>query len=295
MNARQGHAAEAGVRGDTTTDILWQAADKPQMKGSISGQCRVCGNPGRGIPFDQWVRKTFTNWDLLVPGNILCHACQFAFEEHSKTLAHRLCKDDSQYVRMRNYSHFVVEGEWLPLSKSDKEIMTEILLRRLWSVAIIAQSGQKHLIFRGLPNVVQFEEKRIRSLDDLEVLLATIEMLYTKFSKTEIRDGDYSQYRILDFGLDCWQGLEAILSTHRGAKQFALGLFLAQKKEWEVLDEQYGGIAKSYGGALMAALERHTRGLQEQVPSEHLGSVRGEYSGGSVHEQSIEVSQLDLL
>jgi hypothetical protein len=72
--------------------------------------CRICGQPGEGQSFQKWVRDTFTNWDLLHPGEIICEACAFWFEQRSAELQARMGKDKPQ--RMQNYSHFVRGIEW---------------------------------------------------------------------------------------------------------------------------------------------------------------------------------------
>jgi hypothetical protein len=277
------------------TQLLYDAAGQPEMGGTHPGVCRVCGEQGVGVPFEEWVRNTFTNWDLLVPGKILCHACQFTFDEHSAALANELGKEESRYVRMRNYSHFVVEERWFPLSKGAKEQMTDILLRHDWSVAVIAQSGQKHIAFRATPHIVQFEEQQILDTGSLEVTMAVVEALYTQFSKTEIREANYKGYRIMEFGIDRWRTLEEFIAPRRGSKVFQLALFLAQKKEPEVLDEQYAEAARAHGGSLVDALAWNSERLQEAVSPQNMATVRGRGDGRGLHQQAEQVHQLDLL
>ena len=214
-----------------TTAMLWRAAGQPAGEGNSDGVCQVCGRDGNGLLFGEWVRPTFTDWDKLVPGEILCHACQFAFAERSEFLAQRVGKDKPQ--RMRNYSHFVVGGEWLPLSKADKARMAHILLYEDWQAAIVAKSGQKHIVFRAIPGVIQFEEQQLRDWRGLGVLLTTVEMLYGGFLKSEIETGDYAQHRIRKFGPSSWWELESLLRPVRQTALFSLALFLAQRKKGE--------------------------------------------------------------
>lgn len=216
---------------ECVTHILWDAAGRPPMGAGYSEICRVCGQLSNGLLFSEWARPTFTDWDKLLPGEILCQACQFSFAEKSELLTQRTGKEKLQ--RMRNYSHFVVDSEWLPLSKANKARMAHILLCEDWRVAIIAQSGQKHLVCRAVPGIVQFEEQQIPDLRGLGNLLATVEALYSGFSKAEIGTGDYAQYRILRLGLECWWGLEEVLWPQRQTALFELALFLAQRKEKE--------------------------------------------------------------
>jgi len=275
------------------THILWQAAEKPTGDGDTQGTCRVCGLSGIGLPFDDWVRPTFTDWDKLQPGDILCQPCQFAFEERSELLAARVGKDRPQ--RMRNYSHFVVDGEWVPLSKGDKVRMANILLEESPEVAVVAVSGQKHIIFRAQPGWWQIEEQSC--LADPPMLrwhLERVELLYNGgFNKGEIETGDYAQHRILKFGVGRWQAYEESLRPFRQAALFQLAVFLAQKK-----GEQDGGIehdASESSGTTGRDLARDTTSVQEPLSPQHLATVRGQREERGIHEQPGQVRQLTLL
>jgi hypothetical protein len=245
------------------THLLWHAAGEPSGSGDAHGTCRVCGLESTGLPFADWVRPTFTDWDKLRPGDILCRACQFSFKEHSELLAARADKEKPQ--RMRNYSHFVVGGEWLPLSKAQKAEMALILLKKSPQVAAVAVSGQKHIVFRAQPGWWQVEEQSM--LPDpaaLEWLLERVEKLYVGFSKAEIGIGDYAQHRALKFGVGRWGAYEETLKPLRGTALFNLALFLAQKKN----GAGYGGnqgteqIAHAGGGAAGRGLAGDPRQLQ---------------------------------
>jgi len=212
------------------THILWEAAGKPPGKGDIEGVCRVCGRRDTGLSFNRWVRPTFTDFDKLQPGTVICQACQFSFAECSELLARRVGKEKPQ--RMRNYSHFIVNSEWLPLGKGDKTQMADVLLNRDWQVAIIAQSGQKHIIFRAIPGRVQFEEQQVDfDRADYAALLANVEALYAGFSKSQIGSGNYAQHRVMRFGIAKWDRLERRVAPVRGASLFDLALFLAQRRD----------------------------------------------------------------
>lgn len=202
------------------------------------GTCRFCHNESTGILFSNWARPTFTDHDKLGPGDIICRDCLFWFDEKSELLAEIVGKDKPQ--RMRNYSHFVVGGEWLPLSKANKAEMTAFFLGTPFpTMAAIAESGQKHIAFRAICNPpgstagwVQFEEQRLFVRPaELRQVLDTIEDLYVSFSKSEIEAGRYSQHRIRKFGLERWQSLESQLSSIRDSLLFKLALFLAQKRK----------------------------------------------------------------
>src|SRR5690606_32716206 len=110
---------------------------------SETGCCRLCGAGGAGVSFTDWVRPTFTDHDLLLPGEIVCKACLFCFQERTEWLMRRVGRDKPQ--RFRTYSHFVHQGTWHVLTKGDKEAMRALLAGDP-DVALIAESGQKHII-----------------------------------------------------------------------------------------------------------------------------------------------------
>lgn len=143
--------------------------------------------------------------------------------------------------RMRTYSHFVVNETWLPLTKAQKPKMREILFnppKEHW-LAIISDSGQKHLIFRGKicygarSAVVQFEEQRIAyDIAALHGLYNILQALYDLgFYKDEIATGSYSRIRLAKIDLDAWRALEQKVKLQRGSALFNLALFLVQKQE----------------------------------------------------------------
>jgi hypothetical protein len=216
-----------------TTHIVYAAAAPPEQPqpGTIAGVCRACGISGVGVDFLAWVRPTFTDWGLLQVGSIVCAACQFCFAEQSEVLAAQLGKREPQ--RFRNYSHFVVGGAWRALSKGNKKEMIEILGQSP-QVAVIADSGQKHIVFRAKPGWWQFEELAIRpEVETLMFLIGEMVPALATFSKQELLLGRYSFSRIAKYGLPESAKLAEKLKPHRGSAVFALALFLAQREEEE--------------------------------------------------------------
>jgi len=255
--------------------------------------CRFCGSVAENS-FNDWVKPTFTDHDKLLDGNGVCHDCLFWFDERSEKLAALVGKDKPQ--RMRNYSHFVVGGKWTPLSKGSKQHMQDILLSETFpELAAIAESGQKHIVFRAQRNPpgvtcgwVQFEEQAlfVRS-QELKSLLDLTEALYVHFSKGEIETGNYKSYRIMQFGVDAWQELESQVKSHRNSLLFKLALFLAQRSEG-------GQIKRSGDGSTVDNLARDAAGLQKALPPKHLATIRGQSEKRGVHKQSGQVRQLAL-
>jgi len=274
----------------STASLLWQAAGTPTYDESHAGICRACGESGRGLLFDGWVKDTFTDHNRLLPGDILCAACQFTFDDAQPLLTQRTGKDKPQ--RMRNYSHFVVGGKWLPLSKGQKREMLACL-RRNPTAAVIATSGQKHIIFRAQAGWWQVEEQGLLpNLRSMDANLALVEPLYAVFSKEEIDSGRYQQKRMMEFGLAKFLQIETALKAWRGSVYFDLALFLAQKEEIE-----NGGIpgAISPGAeAVDSAVARPERGIQTEVRTQYLEPIRGSNQGGGIHQSDEQVSQLPL-
>ena len=272
---------------------LWTIAGKPAMPGNGVGRCRVCGLDSVGLSFDDWVRPTFTDHDKLQPGDIICYACQFLFVESSELLRQKTGKDKPQ--RMRNYSHIVKADEWHPLSKGEKAQMKELIFGYPAPVFIVlAESGQKHILFRARWNVpyttspyVQFEEHGGRiMLATLANLLTKIEPMLTIFAKAEIEGGQYSQNRILKFGMMKWQRSEETFKQYRDSLEFSIALFLAQKEETN------DGDASEDSGIVDDSVARSAEGLQTPLSAQHLGAVRGKHPERGVHQQSEQVHQL---
>jgi len=260
----------------------------------VTGICRICGVQKEGDVFSSWVKDTFTNYDLLIPGEIICADCLFWFDQHSTILQGKMGKDKPQ--KMQNYSHFIIGGVWEPVSKGNKARMTELLLGEQFpEMASIAVSGQKHVAFRARRNPagqlsgwVQFEETPIWiEQDKFRGLLAVIEELYSGFSKAEIETGKYFPPRIIKFGMDRWQILEKQIQPIRTTVIFQLALFLAQRSEDG--NEQGDG-----SGAPGDYLSGDSWGLQESLSDDNLGAIRERNSLSGVHVQSGEIYQLDL-
>jgi len=257
--------------------------------------CRFCGiESSEAVSFDEWVKPTFTDHDKLLDGDGVCPDCLFWFDERSEEMAARVGKDKPQ--RMRNYSHFVVSGEWTPLSKGDKERMQTLLLSSPFpELAAIAESGQKHIVFRARRNSpgatcgwIQFEEQSLFvQPQELRDLMELIEALYVHFSKGEIETGNYKPYRVMSFGVEQWQELEEQVKPLRGGLLFRVVLFLAQRRD-------DGRIEGAGNGPAMDSLAGDTAGLQEPLSAQHLAAVRGPREKRGVHKQPGQVRQLSL-
>lgn len=282
----------------TASALIYAAAGRPSFAvygaehvPDEAGTCRLCGAEGEGLPWARWVKDTFVDLDLIGPGTIVCRACLFCVDDHSVALQQRTGKDKPQ--RMRNYSHVVTaDGRWLPLSKAQKAEMTEALLSGP-RVAVVALSGQKHLVFRARPGSWQLEDVAVApDVETLRRLLDAVSQLYVKGGATKamIETGEYSQAAILALGAYRWRDAELILRPHRGSRIFALAVWLAQLVE----ETPHDTHTRRGRGAAAADLAQHAAGLQGEIQVHDLDAVRGERPQRGLHEQPAEVSQPDL-
>lgn len=251
---------------------LHTIAGSPPMPGEMTGTCRVCGQPGTGELFHRWVRDTFTDHDKLRPGDIICHACQFLFLEQSELLAAKVGKDKPQ--RMRNYSHFIVNDEWHALNKGQKREMRDLLVQSP-SLVVIAESGQRHLLFRAQPGWWVFEDAILRP-DRVrwQKMQQVIDDIYPFVTKEEIRTGHYNPSRLRDIDIDWFMTVESQLERWRGNVLFSLALFLAVKEDTYV--QGHGaerGDEDDCGESVMAALEGDTGRPQNALRGGHLAAV----------------------
>lgn len=60
--------------------------------GDKIGICRITGMPSTGMPFQKWVKDTFTDHAYLYPGDIISNEAAFCFDEASETISHKVGK-----------------------------------------------------------------------------------------------------------------------------------------------------------------------------------------------------------
>ncbi len=208
-------------------EIIYELSDRPVF-GETRGMCRVLGREAVGVPFSDWVKDTFTDTNLLFPGNIISNEAYFCFLDDNKYLQQKLGR--SEMTRFRNYSHFVVNGNWYVFTKAQKKSMYLLLIEEDPEIAVISDSGQRHLVFRHRVGTWQLEDTIIERDKDLLVRLKTnMDLLLQEgFSKDEIQSGKYHQRKILRAGLNSWQLLERVIQNYRGSKIFDRALWLSQ-------------------------------------------------------------------
>lgn len=227
--------------------MIYRAAGSPAIEAPAVGTCRLCGADDRGQPFQRWVKSTFNDHDCIGPGEIVCRGCLLVTQNFSEFYQRLLARDKPQ--KPWNWSHFVRRGEYIVLSKGDKSRMAEVLLSDP-EIAVIAVSGQKHLVFRAQPGVWQFELTPIRAdPSKLGYLLGITERLYTEgASKDEILSGRYDGRSIMRIGLERWRALDSRLTASRGGPMLELAVFLTQKQETDADHDDGAGEPTTAGG-----------------------------------------------
>lgn len=216
--------------------IIVDTLDEKPFYGDTEGVCRITGEKSKGMPFQKWVKKTFTDTEHLHSGDIISNEALFTFQEKSDILKDKTDKEKPQ--RFRNYSHFVVNGEWFAFTKANKGEMKRILLSEDPELAVMSESGQRHLLFKSKPMSWQLEDAIIKpDKERLGSISNIVDSLYGMgFTQEEVRTGRYNQHKIVKAGLKKWKGFEDKCEQERGSVYFDLAMFLITKKE--IKDEQ---------------------------------------------------------
>ncbi len=191
-----------------------------KIYGNTNGTCRIIGKESTGLPFQKWVRKTFTDQAFLLPGDIISNEALFCFDEASEIIMKKTGRNKLQ--RFRTYSHIIdADGQWHCLTKSDKQDIFTMIVRGATLVAL-TDSGQKHILFKHRPGMWQLDDMFV--MPDIETLkfLHThmCDLLEAGFSQTEVITGNYLQYRIAKAGLKLWKEKEDIIKPYRGIPLF---------------------------------------------------------------------------
>lgn len=198
---------------------IYRLGAENTIYGTLSGTCRITGKQSTGLNFDKWVRDTFTDHSYLKPGNIISNEALFCFDESSTLLQRRTGRDKPQ--RFRTYSHLIADGKWYMLTKADKPLIFDLICQGA-ELVCLADSGQKHILFKHRPGMWQLEEMQL--LPDIELLKqlhkSMMALLALGFSQAEVISGNYLSYRILNTDLEAWQDLESGLKQYRKTKIF---------------------------------------------------------------------------
>ncbi len=110
--------------------------------------CFYCGQPA-DVPLK--LSSSYVDWWVIAQpeSNVICRGCEWMLNEKREIVG----KDKLQ--KTRNYSWFVEADKQTPYTKANKSEIAAVLLSPPsppWAFAI-AESGQKHLLFRTPVNV----------------------------------------------------------------------------------------------------------------------------------------------
>lgn len=218
------------MKAPTAPEIIYAIGGEKTLYGNTHGICRITGKESIGLPFDKWVKDTFTDIQSLNPGTIISNEAAFCFDESSSIIQKKTGKDKPQ--RFRTYSHIVAKGQWFVLTKADKPLMLDIIVNRNPDVVCLSESGQKHLVFKNIPGLWQVENHIIPpDIATLTLLHNTFsELLSLGFSQGEAISGNYNHYRIVKAGVSHWKHNEDILAAYRGKSIFYFTSFLIFNK-----------------------------------------------------------------
>ena len=196
----------------------------------LCGLCR--GTAVDVLPLNKAVNPGFADRDQFVK-ETCCLACHWAMSNANIDLQEFMRKDKPQ--RCRNYSHFRKGADYQPLSKAQKQEMLDLLLAPPFpGVAVIANSGQKHLLpfaplnpfpIRGYGQVMFENDCFELHLDFFNELVCHCQALYDEgWNKKQIETGQYVYIRGMD--IRDWRRHEKSIGPHRGTKTFQLALYL---------------------------------------------------------------------
>ena len=173
-----------------TCELIYKIGGQDKIYGTEKGICRITGHESYGILFEKWVKPTFTDHSYLYPGNIISNEALFCFDEASEIIMNKVGKNKLQ--RFRSYSHIICDGKWYCLTKADKKLIYELISHDAEMVCL-ADSGQKHLLFKHRDGLWQLEESHLSPDISLFRLLHKdmCNLLEMGLSQTEILSGNY--------------------------------------------------------------------------------------------------------
>lgn len=221
-------------------EIIYKIGADNKQYGNESGICRITGKESSGMPFNKWVKPTFTDIGYLLPGNIISNEAAFCFDEASEIVQQKTGKEKLQ--RFRTYSHIVHNGQWHCLTKANKKEIYEHIISGA-ELVCLTDSGQKHILFKHKPGMWQLDEMYIiPDIDLLKHLHTTMcDLMRIGFSQSEILSGLYNSGRIMKSGVKEWKELEDKIKVHRGSQimEFAGWMLFIDEESKEKVQEMY--------------------------------------------------------
>lgn len=210
--------------------LIYSIGASNVVYGTDEGVCRITGEESKGIDFDKWVRKTFNDHDSLHQGNIISNEALFCFDESSTVLQEKTNRGKPQ--RFRTYSHIVHRNEWYCLTKADKEQIYNLIVDGA-ELVCLAESGQKHILFKHKIGMWQIEEIFVYpDIEHFKFLHQSMQLLLgIGFTQSSIIKGEYNPNFISKNGFEVWKTNEDKIKNHRGTSMFDFASFMLFKKE----------------------------------------------------------------
>lgn len=207
--------------------VLYEKHGNGFSIGHTAGVCRITGEQSTGMPFQKWVKDTFTDINQLRPGTIISNAASFCFVEDSALIQAKTGRDKPQ--KFRTYSHILtLGGEWHCLTKADKKRIVQILKGEQTEIVCLTDSGQKHVFFKHRPGFWQLDEMfvipDVAELTRLHAIMQALQSL--GFGQDQIKTGKYHHAQIIKTGFSAWQKLESQLTPKRGTPIFDFSAWL---------------------------------------------------------------------
>lgn len=206
-------------------ELMYNIGARNTIYGSIPGTCRITGKQSSGLPFNKWVKDTFTDQAFLKPGTIISNQALFCFDEKSEILQQLTGREKLQ--RFRTYSHIIHRGQWHICTKANKKKIFDLIVDGA-EIVCLTDSGQKHVFFKHKPGMWQLDDSfiipDIPEFTRLHSLMC--DLLRMEFSQGEVITGQYLQYRILKAGLKPWKTIEDQIAPQRGSQLFNFASWL---------------------------------------------------------------------
>ena len=228
---------------------IWQVCGSPRVddcEDTLGARCWVCAGPAdRSAERESWMGSSFVGQNKVrcPESSRVCEPCLFVMSRTSPVPGRPPAPGKKFGGNFRNYSHLWEAGGYYEnASKGEKPRIREFLRRHHASdwFAAIADSGQKHVVPwvpinpPGRIGLVLFDETIVRfGPSTIGLVEATASLLTAGATKDEIASGAYSPFTWMRCP-DAVRQYEGQFGPMRGAAEFALAIWLAQRDEEKV-------------------------------------------------------------
>lgn len=228
------------------TQFIYDSLGRPQITGKPNtGQCCMCGSDKGEMGSKDFLKTSFTNWDVLKsPGSqSICYACAACMNTNALR--------KSSWIATGTELRYLKRGDVAGAIFGTDVRAKDFLPLQIPNAIYITTSYKKHGSFKTRINhmadklYIQFEETGVLiNREEAKKVLSIIELLYSIpeceeqkkqpksfFTKDEILHGNYAMHRMRAFGIGELTEIETALKPHRGSPQFSLLIYIANKKK----------------------------------------------------------------